>query len=70
MLFQTVLFLTLVLSAIALVVLVLVDGQHETPRPGLRRALAAVAVVFLVSAAAIVATSKGRTGSLLEARER
>jgi hypothetical protein len=66
---QTLLFLVLALSAIALVVLVLVDGSEETVRPRLRRALVYTAVVFLVSAATIVVTSSGRTGSLLEARE-
>ncbi|WP_145191160.1 hypothetical protein [Planctomycetes bacterium Pla163] len=69
MLVQTLLFLVLALSAIALVVLVLVDGSEDTVRPKLRRALFYTAVVFLVSAATIVVTSSGRTGSLLEARE-
>lgn len=68
-LLQTLLFLTLVLSAIVLVVLVLVDGSEEAERPRLRRAVVWAAVVFLASAATIVVTSSGRTGSLLEARE-
>lgn len=66
---QTLLFLMLALSAIVLVVLVLVDGAEDTVRPKLRRAVVYMAVVFLASAATIVVTSSGRTGSLLEARE-
>lgn len=68
-LLQTLLFLTLALSAIVLVVLVLVDGAEATERPRLRRALVWTAVVFLSSATTIVVTSSGHTGSLLEARE-
>lgn len=68
-LLQTLLFLILALSAIVLVVLVLVDGSEDAERPRLRRALVWTAVVFVSSAATIVVTSSGRTGSLLEARE-
>ncbi|MEZ5978823.1 MAG: hypothetical protein R3F34_11440 [Planctomycetota bacterium] len=70
MLVQTLLFLLLVLSAIVVIVLVLVDSSHDEPRPRLRRALLWTALVFLSSAVTIVVTSSGRTGSLLEAREK
>ena len=70
MLIQTLLFLVLVLSAIVVVVLVLVEGSHDTHRPRLRRALTWTAIVFLASAVTIIVTSSGKTGSLLEARER
>jgi preprotein translocase subunit SecG len=70
MLLQTVLYLTSVVSAIALIALILIqDRPGQLPSPGLRRATVWSTGLFLTSALLIALADSRITGSLLDTVE-